>query len=240
MAAVMGRDTSVWWNSLNATGYLDNSDYSLDTDTDDVTTYGKRYKEFVAGVTGATVGFTGIYDATAGNAIEGQLRTDNGVLTVCPNAGATVGDRAKLLSVTSTSYTESSPVGGAVRFGWDVIAQDSVGIGYVLHPLGSDTNTTTGAEKDDTAATTTGWQAHLHVISVTGGSWVIKLQDAAVSNTYTDLTSGAFTAATGATSQRLESATGATLRRYVRYVATRTGGTAGDTITFGLAYARNL
>ena len=44
---------------------------------------------------------------------------------------------------------------------------------------------------------------------------------------------------TGATSQRLRGAAGATLRRHVRYVATRTGGSAGDGITFALAYSRN-
>lgn len=238
--AIHAKNTTVLWNGANLTGYLDNTDYSLETDTDDVSTYGMTFKEYVAGMTGATVGFTGVYEAAAGNAIEGQLRTDNGVLTYCPSAGATMGDRAKLLSVTGTSYTEASPVGGAVRFGWDVIAQDSVGIGYVLHPLGEDTNTTTGSSKDDTAATTSGWQAHLHVTAVDGGSWVVKLEDSADNSSWSDVTSGAFTAATGATSQRLESASGATLRRYVRYTATRTGGSAGDGITFGLAYARNL
>jgi hypothetical protein len=56
-----------------------------------------------------------------------------------------------------------------------------------------------------------------------------------------DVTGGAFTAATTATSQRLLSATSTTaLRRYVRYVATRTGGAGGDGITFGLAYSRNF
>jgi hypothetical protein len=42
------------------------------------------------------------------------------------------------------------------------------------------------------------------------------------------------------TSQRLTSAAGATLRRYVRYTATRTGGSVGNGITFALAYSRNL
>lgn len=242
MAAVHGRNTSVWWNSLDATGYLDNTDYSLDTDTADVTTYGRKFKEFVTGTTGATVGFTGMYDATAGNAIEGQLRTDAGVLTYTPpTATPAIGDRARLLSVTSTAYTESSPIGDVVKFGWDVIAEDSVGLGQVLHLFSEDTNTTTGSSKDDTAATATGWQAHLHVSLVDGGSWVIKLQDSADNSSWSDVTGGAFTAATAATSQRLEAAaTTTSLRRYVRYVATRTGGSAGDGITFGLAYARNL
>jgi hypothetical protein len=72
---------------------------------------------------------------------------------------------------------------------------------------------------------------------------VVKLQDASASNFSdgADVTGGAFTAATTPTSQRLQSATATTaLRRYVRYVATRTGGAGGDGITFGLAYSRNF
>lgn len=241
MAAQHGRNTTAWWNSLDITGYLDNADYSLDTDTDEVSRYGMGWKEYVTGTTSATVAFTGVYDATSESAIEGQLRTDNGVLTYCPSAGSAIGDRAKLLSVTSTTYSDASPVGGAVRFGWDVTSEDSVGLGWVLHPMSKDTNTTTGSSRDDTAATSTGWVAHVHVTSVDGGSWVIKLQDSADNSSWSDVSGGAFTAATGATSQRLEAAsTTAQLRRYVRYVATRTGGSAGQGLTFGLAYARNL
>ena len=62
-----------------------------------------------------------------------------------------------------------------------------------------------------------------------------------MSNTYSDVSGGAFTAATGVTSQRQTSATDtADLRRYVRYVATRTGGAGGDGITFSLVYARTV
>ena len=239
MAAVHGKNTTVVWNSTSLTGYLNATDLSVDVDTSDITVYQQGWKTFIPGLIDATVGFGGFYDTTAGNLIEAALGVDSGVLTYCPGGGSTIGDRARLVSVTGTTYSESSPVGDVVTFAWDVHSETVVGLGQVLHPLGADTNTTTGAEKDDTAATTTGWVAHLHVTAVSGGSWVVKLQDAAVSNTYTDVTSGAFTAATGATQQRLASASGATLRRYVRYVVTRTGGTAGDTITFHLSYSRN-
>lgn len=236
--AVMGKNTSVWWNSADVSGYLDSAGTSIGVDTAETTTFQKGWKTYQAGLIGASLPFTGKYDATAGNAIEGQLGTDSGVLTFAP--GTAIGDRARLASVTGTNYAESAPVGDIVTFQWTAMSETVVGLGYLLHPFGVDTNTTTGAEKDDTAATTTGWTAHLHVSAVSGGSWVVKIQDAAVSNTYSDVTGGAFTAATGATSQRLTSASGATLRRYVRYVATRTGGTAGDTITFGLAIARQV
>ena len=73
-----------------------------------------------------------------------------------------------------------------------------------------------------------------------GGSWVIQLEDSADNGSWANVSGGAFTAATGATSQRLTSAAGATLRRYTRYTATRTGGSVGNGITFGLAIARQV
>lgn len=237
MAFAHGRNTVVWWNSADITGYLDNTDLSIDMDAGETTTYGKTWKTYLAGLVDATVGFTGKYDATGGNAIEAQLGTDAGVLTYAPPPG-TAGARARLVSATGATYSESSPVGDIVTFAWDVQSQTIVGLGWVQHAFTEDTNTTTGSSIDGTAATTTGWTAHLHVSAVDGGSWVVKLEDSADNSNWADVTSGAFTAATGATSQRLASASGATLRRYTRYTATRTGGSAGDGITFGLAIAR--
>lgn len=237
--AVHGKNTTVLFNSTDLSGYLNATDYSSDVDMSDVSTYGMGWKAFMAGLSDATVGFGGFYDPTL-TALNSAIAVDSGVLTYSPGGGASIGDGARLVLVSGSSLTFSSPVGDVVAMGWDVQSEATVGIGQVLHPLGVDTNTTTGAEKDDTAATTTGWMAHLHVTAVSGGSWEVKLQDAAVTNTYSDVSGGAFTAATGATQQRLSSASGATLRRFVRYVATRTGGSAGDTITFALAYSRNV
>lgn len=239
MPFIHGRNTSVLFNSTDLSGILNATDFSVDVDTSETTVYQQGWKTFLPGLLDATASFGGFYDPT-NTAISSALGVDSGVLTYCPGGGSAIGDRSRLMSVTGTTASTSSPVGDVVAIAWDAHSETTVGFGWVLHPLGTDTNTTTGAERDDAAATSTGWVAHLHVTGVSAGSWVVKLQDAAVSNTYTDVTSGAFTAATGATSQRLTSAAGATLRRYVRYVATRTGGSASDTVTFHLSYSRNV
>jgi hypothetical protein len=242
MAFKHGKSTAVYFNGLDLSGYLTDAGIAIDVDTAETTTFGSSWKSFLAGTEGTKADFSGLYDPTL-TALSGSIGTDfgltTGVLTYCPSGGSAIGDRARLMSVSTTAYAESSPVGGIVAVKWAAMTSAALGVGDVLHPLGEDTNTTTGAEKDDTSATTTGWTAHLHVIAVDAGSWVVKLQDAAVSNTYSDVTGGAFTAATGVTQQRLQGAAGSTLRRYVRYVATRTGGAGGDGITFMLAYARN-
>ena len=240
MAAVHGKNTAVWWNSADVSGYLDSVSLSIAVDTGETTTFQKGWKTYLAGEVDSTVSTTGKYDATAGAAVEAQLGTDSGVFTYCPGGATTIGNRARLVSATGTTYTESSPVGDIVTFGWDVQSQTVVGLGWVQHDFTEDTNTTTGSSYDGGAATTTGWTAHLHVSLVDGGSWVVKLEDSADNSSWADVTGGAFTAATTATSQRLASASGATLRRYTRYTATRTGGSAGQGITFGLAIARQV
>lgn len=238
MAFVHGRNTTVLFNSTNLSGYLNASDFSHDADMAETSVYGLGYKTYIQGPSDATASFAGLYDPGL-TALNTALGVDSGVLTYSPGAGATVGDMADLMLVSGASLTKSSPVGDVVAMGWDVQSESTVGLGYILHPLGTDSGTTTGSSKDDTAATTTGWMAHLHAPAVSSGSWVVKLQDSADNSSWSDVPGGSFTAATGATQQRLSSAAGATLRRYVRYVATVTGGST-PTITFLLAVARSV
>ena len=239
MPFVHGKNTTVIFNSTNLSGYLNATDFSVDADSAETTVYQQGWKTFLQGVSDATIGFGGFYDPGL-TQLNSALGTDAGVLTYCPGGGATIGDLARLVSVTGTNLTTSAPVGDVIGMAWDVHSESSVGLGQVLHPLGTDTNTTTGATKNDTAASATGWVAHLHVTAVSSGSWALKLQDSADGSSWADVTGGAFTAATGATQQRLTSSTTTTaLRQYVRYVATVTGGST-PTITFALFYARNV
>jgi len=242
MAFKHGKNTAVYLNGVDLSTYLNATDFSVDVDTADTTTYQSTWKSAISGQSSAKADFNGLYDPTSStlpSSIGVDFSTTAGVLTYAPAGATAIGDLTRMMSIATTQYTESSPVGGVVAIKWGVLTSAPVGFGWALHPLAEDTNTTTGAERDDSAATTTGWIAHLHVTLVDGGSWVIKLQDAAVSNTYSDVSGGAFASVSSAGGQRLLSASGATLRRYVRYVATRTGGSAGDGITFHLSYSRN-
>jgi hypothetical protein len=239
MPFVHGKNTSVYLGAIDLSRYLDSMELAAESDFAETTTFKATWRTGLTGVLGARIDYTGLYDPTELQLGQTITNETPGVLTYCPGGDAAIGDRARLAAAFETTWAVTSPVGGVVAIKGQFTADGVVGIGDVLHPVGEDTNTTTGAEKDDAAASSTGWTAHLHVIAVDGGSWVVKLQDAASSGSYTDLSGGAFTAATAGTSQRLRGASGATLRRYVRYVATRTGGAGGDGITFALAYARN-
>ena len=237
MPFITGRNTSVLWNTTVMSGYLTQTDFEVSVETHDVTTYGKGWKEFVPGLLDSTTGFQGIHDAAAGTVIEDALDTGGAVLTYCPAGGTAVGERARLVSVISTNYSESSPVADVVKFSWDVQSDSTTGFGKVIHPLGTDTNSTNGTSQDDTAATSTGWVAHLHVTAVSAGTWTIYLQDSADNSSWSDVAT--FAATTGPTSERVRSATSTTqLRRYVR-ARSAVAGSVSDTITYHLSYARN-
>jgi len=83
-----------------------------------------------------------------------------------------------------------------------------------------------------------GAQFYLQVLAFTGTSVTVKTQESSdngVGDTWTDVTGGAFTAATGVTYQRLETARGQTVERYLRAVTTGTFTSA----TFAVVAVRN-
>lgn len=242
MAFVAGRSTQVLCGGYDISAYLSGASLSLTWTLADTTTFGSRGRTRIATTNSASLTSSGVWDPTQDSILNATGGADGSIVTYLPAGGSSVGDRAWMMYGATIEYAPDSGFDDAVRFSWNADSEALVMCGNVLHPLGEDTNTTTGSTRDDGAATSTGWTAQLHVTGADAGSWVIKIQHATASNfsDVADVTGGAFTAATGATSQRLTSAAGATLNRYIRYVATRTGGTTGDGITFALAISRTL
>lgn len=101
----------------------------------------------------------------------------------------------------------------------------------------TDTTATNGTGVDFTTVSTSfGWQAYLHVFAFAGTSVTVTLQDSADDISYANLTGGAFTAATGVTSQRLAGGATATVRQYVRVI---TSGTFSNAV-FAVLFTRNV
>ena len=244
MAPKYGAGTSVWLDLVDASQFFNEAGIDLSVETAETTTFQPgvtpAWKAFIEGVASSKVTVKGFYDQVNDAAMFANIRDGGSVLTYGPQGMVAIGDPARLVLVHDTAVAESSPIGGAVLVSSSFTGDAAVGLGWTLHPVSIDTGTTTGATRNDLAATATGWQAHLHVTAVTGSptSWTVKLQDSADGTTWADVAGGAFTATNTPAAQRLVSAAGATLRQYARYVATVVGGTT-PTITFGLAYARN-
>lgn len=79
---------------------------------------------------------------------------------------------------------------------------------------------------DESASSSFGGAAYLHVFSMASGTMGVKLQDSSDNNTYNDISGGGFTNVTGATSERIQLGLTASVNRYVRLVTTGTHGTA--------------
>src|SRR5512141_507376 len=156
MSFYHGKNPEVWVNSGDLSTYFRAADFSVDADTADTTTYKSSWKSALPGQASSTYELEGLYDTSVITTMEGLLPATAAILTVGPAGMSTIGNVARLVSVKSTSYKETAPVGDVVAFNWSVVADGVVGLGWVLHPLSEDTNTTTGADKDDAASTSTG------------------------------------------------------------------------------------
>lgn len=100
----------------------------------------------------------------------------------------------------------------------------------------TDTTATNGTGVDFLAATSFGWEAYLQVFSFTGTSVTVTLEDSANNSAFASFTGSAFTAATGITTQRLQSSSAtATVRQYVRAV---TSGTFSNAV-FSVVFVKN-
>jgi hypothetical protein len=243
--ATYGSKASVWLDQYDASIFFSEMGLDVSVDTAETSTFQGTWKTFIEGLAVTKVDLKGYYDKVNDAYLMTNIMDGGSVLTAIPagSVPAAIGDVARLVWIHDTNTVESSPVGGVVLVTTSYISDQPVGFGWVLHGISvTDTGTTTGASRDDLAATSTGWHAHLHVTAVTGAptSWTVKLQDSADNASWADVTGGAFTANNTPTgfSQRLSGAAGATLRRYVRYVATVVAGTT-PTIVYGLAYSRN-
>jgi hypothetical protein len=234
MAFKHGKDAAIWFNALDLSSYANDLAFGADVDSADTSTFGNTWKTAIAGQAVAKVDIKGYYDPAL-TALPAALQVENAVVTYMPS-GTAIGDNARLMALDPASYAESSPVGGVVGFQLSGATDGTVGFGYALLPKTTISASTTGAAKDDGAATTTGAIAQLHVTNIVSatGSWVVLIQDSADGSTgWTTI--GTFAAKTAVGAERIVIA--GTVRRWVRYVNTVTGGTT-PACTFALAFAR--
>lgn len=103
----------------------------------------------------------------------------------------------------------------------------------------TDTVATNGTAVDfGTGSTAFGLQAYLHVFAFTGTSVTVSLEESSdngVGDPFAAVTGGAFTAATGITSQRIATSNVQTVERYLRVV---TAGTFSNAV-FAVSVVRN-
>lgn len=158
--------------------------------------------------------------------------------------GSTIGNPAASVVSKQVNYDGNRENTGAFTFACTVqgnaaAAGQAVSLdhGVLLTPWRKvDTAATNGTAVDFGAAVPSasfGWAAYLHVVGFTGTSVTVTLQDSADNSSFTNLTGGAFTAATARGKQLLISSSAtATVRRYVRAITSGTFSSADFIVNF--------
>ncbi|MEU6781495.1 hypothetical protein ABZ912_20005 [Nonomuraea angiospora] len=167
------------------------------------------------------------------------LPTSDQILTYC--RGAALGSHAASLVGKQINYDPSRAADGSLTIAVQALA-NAYGLEWgrlLTAGIRTDTSATNGSSVDfGTGSTAFGLQAYLHVFAFTGTSVTVKLQESSddgAGDAWADVTGGGFTAATGVTSQRIETARGQTVERYLRVVTTGTFSNA----QFAVSVTRN-
>jgi phosphate-selective porin len=245
MAFNHGSAAKILLDGFNASNVLNEVSEEGEQDNAEVTVLGDSAKSYIPGLRDATVKMSGFYDhdvVTDANAfsykINSLLRQETHA-TYLP-AGDTLGGPAYLLKGILSSDEISASVDDAAEV--DIEFQNCTGMesGKTLHPLAARTATGSATGIDNSAPSTNGLSAVLHVTAVSGTATptvTVKIQHSSdstngVDGAWVDLAT--FAAATAKGSQYV-SVTG-TVNDYVRAQWTITGTT--PSLSFHVAARR--
>ena len=157
------------------------------------------------------------------------------VLLGAAGAAPAVGDIAYVLG--AVQFSDQAAIDGAVAvlqtdFIPDAGVTNTQAWGVVLSPETSMSITTALAAVNNVAQSTNGWSANLHLTATASGNYSLVIESS-TSGAYAgeELTVHTFTSTGGAITSEHASGTG-TVPQYIRFKATRTGGSCTPVVTF--------
>ena len=236
MAFGHGKNSTVYLNGLKATDYLSKIATKLSCSVHDSTPFGKNSKTFIAGIKDGGVNGAGLYDGDqvlVYDTFRRALGSSSDALWMAFWQGDVLSSPGMAYRSVNTDYTISSPVSGLVSITAGGQADNDVDIVKSLHALGAETSTGNGPTLDESAASSAGCAAHLHVTAITGTNIIVKVQHGAASDMSDASDLLTFTSVTAALSAERQSASG-TVKRYIRYNLSGTFTSA----TFVLGWSR--
>lgn len=231
-----GKGTVVLADEYDVTTYLNSVSTSNSVEVPETTTFGSSDRSFITGHTDGSISFEGLFDGSS-DAVDEIFEAalgDGPIMTISTDGNA-AGRRAVLLSAKSTGYEISSPLTDVVSVTGDAVADGGLDYGIWLACQTVVSNTLTGAAQDNTASSSNGGVAHLHVTANNrDGTTVAKVQSSADNSTFADLITFTTISTSTETSQRAE-VTGS-VARYLRALVTPAG--ASGSLTVSIAFAR--
>jgi len=244
--AIHGKASGIVMGRYELTRYLREISVSRSTDTADASHFGTDAKEYVAGQSDATVTMSGLYEGgdvlavTNISTLLEDAQYQDGVVPFLVLYGALgkggVGAPAQLGTVRTSSFDVSSPVGDVVSIAGSLQGDGGVKSGVVTVALAPVAVTTNGGTIDQTAATTLGGRAQLHLVQNSrNGTATVTLQHSTNGSTWVDL--NVFPVVAAGTLSTVDVDLPGTINRYVRSIVTLAGSTG--TVTYTVALARN-
>jgi hypothetical protein len=216
MAVAHGKQTRIYLNGYNLTGFFRKSSSELMRETAESTVFGLDDKTYLAGQKDATASLEGLFD----NAVDGveevllaALNADPTILNILPQ-GDVLGNVAHGLTTLETKYALDAATDDVVALNTEL--QSTAGRDRLLvqHALGSEVASGQSASIDNAVQTTNGGVGYLHVPDIAGiTNLSVLIEDSADNSAFaTILTFAGVTADRGR--QRVEIA--GTVRRYTR------------------------
>lgn len=206
---------------------------------EEVTGIDKSAIERIGGERDGEIGWVAYLNDTAGQAHPTLSALPTADVPVTYFRGTTLGNPAASIMAKQVNYDPTRAQDGSLRFAVQALA-NGYGTDWgrsLTAGVRSDSAGTNGTGVDfATVSTAFGWQAFLHVFSLTGTNIVVTIQDSADNASFANLASGAFTSVTSVPGyQRLEGGRTDTVRRYLRVVSSGTFSAA----TFAVQFTRN-
>jgi len=171
MAFGHGKNTKVYANGYDLTGYLDSIDQSGNVDTVETTTFSATAKTYItSAIKAGSIQGEGFYDGAA-NAVDEILSVAlgaSGQIWVWYSQGDAVGNSGYGMSAINAAYNTKGSISGACRSA--VTAQSNTGIERILslHALASESASGQGSSVDNGAASSNGGSAYIECTSATG------------------------------------------------------------------------
>lgn len=247
--AVVARDVAVLVDEFDMTRYFNEFEFEREGEDVDVSTFGSRVRRYLSGPQETTITLNGFYEGGK-NEVDDVFHRRFGqeadiLITLCPNTYL-AGRACYLVPTAQVTYNISAEVEDAVEIEGEFRANGFVDRGHILQTLTTITTTGVGPYtgtspvlNTETAATTKGATAHLHVTGVTGTptSVVVVVEHSVDGTTWAPLITFASTTAAGA--QRRVTVPNATVNAQLRASYTITGGTT-PTLSYAVAVSRGF
>lgn len=234
MPAAHGRNTRVYLNAYDLTGFYRKTESELTRETADSTVFNQDDKSYLPGARDASLSLEGLFDGAVDGIEEVLLAAFNAdptLVCICPQ-GDGLGNVAYGKSCLETNYAIDASKDDIVTLANEM--QSLVGRDRLLvqHALGSESASGQSASIDHAAQSTNGGVGYLQVMDIAGiTNLAVVVQDSADNASWaTILTFAGVTTDRG----RERVAIAGTVRRYTRCTWTFTGaGSAQFWVGFG-------